>query len=609
MAKKYLSLEEAAAALRIKRDELIRLREKGGIRGFADRGTWKFKSEDVEEYRRQQQPDSSPDVTLMPSKRSDESSVLGDNDVVADQPTVIRGDSKKGGRGILDGTSDSDVRLIVDDSVIGDAVDSDPEVQLPPLGDSDSDVRLVGDRGGKKSGSQKDSSVVLTDAGSDSDVQIIGPDSDSDVQIIGTDSDSDVKLVGQRKSDGSSSSEVILSDADSDSDVRLVKEGSGVDATSDSDVQLVTEEGSKVGRDSDSDVALVGPGNEDTARMKLPKDRATDSSVLADDSGVTIAADGDSGLTLETASGIVLQEPDSGITMEAGDSGISLEGVDSGLALETADSGISLDAGDSGISLDAGDSGIALEGVSDSGISLDDSGSYALSDDSGIEVGSPSDSGIALDALEASDSDRLGATAPMVGTAATDDKDEKTEMDVLGGAKGGRGGDGETSVILFEDEDDAVALKKSPGSSGDFDTLESETFDTDDSFAEAVDFGDEDLEVVEDVLGDSSADFDEIESLEEMDVFDAADEDFEESFTAGESEVDFVPAAEAPAGRIAVAAEAEWGVFTFVGLVLTTVTMAVCGMVMFDLVRGMWAYNEPMAYNGYVIDFVSGLFK
>ncbi|MEX2286587.1 MAG: helix-turn-helix domain-containing protein [Planctomycetaceae bacterium] len=587
MAKKYLSLEEAAAALRIKRDDLIRLRERGAIRGFADRGTWKFKSEDVEEYRRQQQPDSSPDVPLMPSKRSDESSVLGDNDAVADQPTVIRGDSKGG---ILDGTSDSDVRLIVDDSVIGDAVDSDPEVQLPPLGDSDSDVRLVGDRGDKKRDKQKDSSVVLTEAGSD-----------SDVQIIGSDSDSDVKLVGQRKSDGSSSSEVILSEADSDSDVRLVEEGSAVDATSDSDVQLVTEEGSKVGRDSDSDVALVSPGNEDTARMKLPKDRATDSSVLADDSGVTIAADGDSGLTLETASGIVLQEPDSGITMEAGDSGISLESVDSGLALETSDSGISLDAGDSGI---------ALEGVSDSGISLDDSGSYALSDDSGIEVGSPSDSGIALDALEASDSSKLGATAPMVGTSATDDQGATQLDDEEDAVRLKRpAGDGETSVILFEDEDDAVAMKKSPGSSGDFDTLESETFDTGDSFAEAVDFGDEDLEVVEDVLGDSSADFDEIESLAEMDVFDAADEDFEESFVAGESEAEFSTATPVPAGRIAVAAEAEWGIPTFVGLVLTTVAMAFCGMVMFDLVRGMWAYNEPMAYNGVIIDFVSGLFK
>ena len=38
--KKYLSLEEAAKLLKLQPEELIRLREKGDVRGFADRGTW-----------------------------------------------------------------------------------------------------------------------------------------------------------------------------------------------------------------------------------------------------------------------------------------------------------------------------------------------------------------------------------------------------------------------------------------------------------------------------------------------------------------------------------------------------------------------------------------
>ncbi len=50
MAKKYLTLEEAARQLGMKPDELVRLRERSEIRGFADRGTWKFRSEDVEEF-------------------------------------------------------------------------------------------------------------------------------------------------------------------------------------------------------------------------------------------------------------------------------------------------------------------------------------------------------------------------------------------------------------------------------------------------------------------------------------------------------------------------------------------------------------------------------
>ncbi len=48
MSKKYYDLEEAAALLGMPKDQLNRLREQGQIRGFADRGTWKFRDEDVE---------------------------------------------------------------------------------------------------------------------------------------------------------------------------------------------------------------------------------------------------------------------------------------------------------------------------------------------------------------------------------------------------------------------------------------------------------------------------------------------------------------------------------------------------------------------------------
>lgn len=48
--KKYLSLEEAAAMLDMTPDQLVRVRERGEIRGFADRGVWKFKTDDVKEF-------------------------------------------------------------------------------------------------------------------------------------------------------------------------------------------------------------------------------------------------------------------------------------------------------------------------------------------------------------------------------------------------------------------------------------------------------------------------------------------------------------------------------------------------------------------------------
>ena len=64
MAMKYLSIEDTANQLGLEIDDVTRIREAGELRGFADRGTWKFKAEDVEEYQRSQQADSSDDNPL-----------------------------------------------------------------------------------------------------------------------------------------------------------------------------------------------------------------------------------------------------------------------------------------------------------------------------------------------------------------------------------------------------------------------------------------------------------------------------------------------------------------------------------------------------------------
>ncbi len=70
MSKKYLSLEEAAQMLGISKDELNRLRERQEIRGFADRGTWKFKHEDIETLLRRRQADSDPEVPCSSQRSS-----------------------------------------------------------------------------------------------------------------------------------------------------------------------------------------------------------------------------------------------------------------------------------------------------------------------------------------------------------------------------------------------------------------------------------------------------------------------------------------------------------------------------------------------------------
>src|SRR3989344_3904176 len=46
--RKYLSFQEAAEMLGVTQDELDNIRQRGQVRAFADRGTWKFKREDLQ---------------------------------------------------------------------------------------------------------------------------------------------------------------------------------------------------------------------------------------------------------------------------------------------------------------------------------------------------------------------------------------------------------------------------------------------------------------------------------------------------------------------------------------------------------------------------------
>lgn len=272
MSKKYLSIEEAAAHIGISTAELNRLREKGTIRAFADRGTWKFKEEDVEKLSRSRQADSDPDVPLPSFEPATGDSaadlVFSDDDALGNQPTIIRKGSDEAG-------SDSDVRLIFDDSMNVPA----PKAGVAPE-DSDSDVKLAGGLSG------------LSDAGSDSDVKLV-----TDEPTVSSGSDSDVRLVS----------------SDSSSEVQLASgPGSGV----------------KAGGVVDS-AMYPGPAKDDGSSLSLSPS-AEDSGVLDDDSGISLAEG--SGIALASDSGISLEQPnDSGISLAeessivlAGDSGISL---------------------------------------------------------------------------------------------------------------------------------------------------------------------------------------------------------------------------------------------------------------------------------------------
>ncbi|MFN0196474.1 MAG: helix-turn-helix domain-containing protein [Planctomycetaceae bacterium] len=527
-SKKYLSLEEAAQMLGISPKDLTRIREEGQIRGFADRGTWKFRQEDIDKLRRMRQADSSPDVPLMTDGGSGMGSsvVLGgdDEDELGAQPTIIRGsaldDDFEGG------TSDSDVRLILDDSLVNTG-DSELDVSLS-VSDSDSDVRLTEDKKKKPAPKSLDQS--------DSDVKLVGRDSDSDVRLSGGDSalqsDSDVKLAGR----------------DSDSDVRLTDEGG---PKSDSDVKIFDGDETDMAEDSrQSDVRML-----DLDKTSL---EGNDFILSQDGSGVL----SDDANDAESTS---IFSEDSGIALSA----------DSGIALERTD--------DSGISLvnDDEDSGISLVSDDDEGITL--------AEDSGISIQpAASKSKGKKPSLDDSNAEE---TIPMMATSDSGSDVEATSFDVPALSAGDSAfdldaGDSshDTSVILFDDDEDQDFAPTKPKKAA---------VGSDESVAEMEEA---DLEVDGEVF--------DMDEGEELDVFDAGDEAFEDNFQSGTSHADFA----VPSVGRAAAVEVEWSKLDFAGVLFATVLASVCTLVSFDLVRTLWHWGEPNPVAGPILTALAGLF-
>lgn len=587
--KKYLSLEEAATELGLKPDELIRLREKGQVRGFADRGTWKFKADDIDEYRRSQQPDSDPDLPMF-----DDS-----DDYEMDTGATRQIDIMK---------SDSDVRLVpLDESKKRLLSGSSAELSAIQLQSSDSDVRLVEDpRMSKKKSSDSDVKMVKPKSG-------LKSDSDSDVKIVNkdpteSDSDSDVKLLQSLVPDSDSNVRMADSDSDvkmaaSDSDVRLAPLTSREDESrmlaSDSDVRLSPL------LDSDSDVKMIGKPSlkrdSDSDVLLLPRDMTGGSDpqlpLGPGDSSVTLA--GDSGIKLASGSGVRMKD-DSGISL-AGDSGIALGG-DSGIRLG-GDSGIRLSE-DSGIQLlQPADSGISLEG--DSGIRFADDSGISVGPDSGIKLsGSPSggkkrkgDSSRNLKGGKSSSSDDIESTAPMLLSEFDDDRSaellsgdfnasDTSELPSMADSGG--------NVEIFDDDDEAdtrtLPSKKKPVS-------DASLFEIDEEGEEEVTMPLEELEVSEEDLHEDS-DFNALD-------FDASDEIMDDSFAGGSSELGYSGAQR----KIAVSREVEWSAGTF-GLLLLSVTMLTVGsIVSADLLRTVWARAEESNIDHGLVTMFGSLWK
>ncbi|MFN9718721.1 MAG: helix-turn-helix domain-containing protein [Planctomycetota bacterium] len=594
MAKKYLSLEEAASQLGMTTDQLMRIREQGEIRGFADRGSWKFREQDIEEFLRSRQADSSPDMPIISGNSS--SSVL-------DEPEVDLA------------SSDSDVRLFFDESMFeGD--------DAGKVKDSGSDVRLTGDSGPKL---EADADDEIDLSGWDSDAKL--SDSDSDVQLVGAATEAEVDL-GSTDILGKEpvSDDDVLGGSfmsDSDSDVLLATDSDLNLSDSDSDVRLSddtdkTNEMTFTGADSDSDVKLMGSDDlllddsDSDVKLSAGLDR-TDSDIrLADapsnDGAATMALPAipdDSDLKLiNKGSGVRGQAVDSGISLDVRGSGLGLDADESGISLEI-DSGISLDADDSGISLESFDSGAVLN--QDSGISLD-------AGDSGISLDLKDDRGMAMESTDMSRTMPMQAI-PGARNLLSESQANTTQMEIPQQPYGkdsefelaGLDDDDDdvgtnTSVLTFEDENESaptvavpvVAAASAPKAAAKAPAKKKQV--------EEEEFAEDSYEDDDGGFDDEGFDDEEFDG-DELDAHDA--EDFEdEDFTAGQSQVGGFPT------RAAARPDVDWGMGLKVMIGLSTVLSLLCAVIGVELVRTMWLWTQPgqTVEKSGILDMIGGFF-
>jgi hypothetical protein len=580
-SKRFLTAEEVAAEFGLDQATLQQFVDSGEVRALADRGTWKYRRDELQslvdagKISHESLPGSSlsdgDQVLTFDNSEDDLSYIELDETALAEQATMITKSNPEAEAPESDwfvpseaSHMDAPVSSTSSDVAVYTGPEGKSTGETPVLAEkSDSDVQIAPDYQASAA-AELNAPVESTS----SDVAIYtGPEKNStgETPVLAEKSDSDVQIAPDYQAAAAESEETVWDD--------LAAEASD-SHQSDSSVRLA----------DDSDVQLMGLAS----KLRTP---AEDSGVMLEDSQVKP----DSGITLD------LGKPDSGIALDAGP-------PDSGIALNTGapDSGIALDAGDSGIALGHADSGLAL-GHADSGLALSGESGISFGGDSGLSLGGP-ESGLSLEGSGRS----RGNAKTLADMNLADDDDDRTQTLNLMGSEDDSSyeinlddGD-ETAELLLGDDDDlddtsATVVRKGRSKPGSL----SEAFDLDDD-AEV-----EELEISEDLDAGSEAEVEEFDAEEE--VFDASDETFsgdEVATLGGEDEdEDYLE----PAGKAKKAAagpkEPAWGAAMAVGLVACSLFLAANTLIIWTGVSSMWSGNDSEGPGGSLIQTFGDLIK
>ncbi len=627
--KKFLTIEEVAAEFGLDADGLKQFVDSGEVRALADRGTWKYRRDELQalvDAGRIAPPSAelwldegssadNPVLTVGNQADDDLSYIELDEEALAEHATMITKSNPMEDRTPADEVtiaddwfvpSDADEMKIQPTNPMNSSSDVIAAPGMVEMG-SDSDVRMA--EGAKISESVLDADDTAKKEDSDSDVRLA--DSSDKLAAGGAlagavpDSDSDVRIADEPTAALPEGSGIVL-DFDLGAGATVSSSGSSLRLPQTTDL----DDSSALDEDESDDAAWDVSGDSVTASTGDSGISLADVTSSAGDSGVNLGAE-DSGLRLFSfdESGIALDSgsqiglPGGGSSVVAGGSG-KLSGIDdSGLSLQAAD--------DSGLSLEPAnaDSGLALEGdegsvfENDSGLSLEahDSGLSLETHDSGLSLESAGDSGISLDKTVADD--EFAATFLF-----DNDADKTQTLDLANDIDDGSAFDmdlsdtGATAELRIDDDDadelSATVIKKGRGTEGPGLT---ESFRIDDPLEV------EDLEISADL--DEGIE-DEVAEAEEEEVFEASDETFGDEVEATDDDEDYLAeaAGAAAAAKAAGPREPSWGAGMAIGLIACSLVLAANGLVLWAGVSTMWNGAEPAGPASALISQLAGLF-
>lgn len=598
-SKKFLNAEEVAAEFGLNADSLKQFVDSGEVRALADRGTWKYRRDELEALvnaGKIQPPTldfvlSDDGQTLSFSDPDDDVSYIElDEEALAEQATMIT-KSSPASTPVPEDSAEEDWFLPTDEpemTASGDQSSSDVAIYTGPnpsdddvssvTDGSDSDVQIAPEYNSPR---PEDSGILLDfnlDAGatvssSGSSLRLPQTAGTLDDLIEAANASDETGSAWDDIPESSSGDSSVVGIGGEPSGVNLDTSGSSVglggDSTvnlvdlSGSDVKLPTEEsgilldeGSQLGMSAGSSVVTKGAGSvlglgaadPDSGIALGPADA---------DSGISLEPDQDSGITLEGSNA----DPDSGITLSAGDSGLALSAdLDSGIALGSLDSGLSLQGADSGLML-SGDSGIAIDGnaktLADDELSLNLDGDKTQTLDLSSEFEDDSAFDINLDEGDA------------------------------------------TAELLLGDDDDAddssaTVVRKGRAAPGSL----SAAFELDD--AGEV----EDLEISQDL--DAGIDDEVAEFGDEDEVFDASEETFSDEVDATEDDDYLEPVA---TKKPAAPKEPAWGMGMAAGLVACSLVLAANSLILWTGVMTMWTGADSEGPAGSLIQSLADLIK